>query len=249
MILGDFHTHTRYSHGKGKIFQNAETADRKGLKVVGITDHGLRHVAFGMRLNDIFRMRSTIKKIQGQYKANILFGIEANIFSSDGLIDLRNVERKYFDYIIAGYHKGVWAKNLKDFFKFYVKTIKANYMSVSTSEIQLFTDSYIKAIKTQKIDIISHLNYGIPVDVRQVGRAASDFGVLIELNGKRINMTDEEILCLQDIGVNFIINSDAHSPDRVGDFNLPLGLVQRLNLKKEQIANWDKLPSFCTKTQ
>lgn len=244
MLLGDYHTHTRFSHGKGKIFQTAEEADAKGLLQVGITDHGLRHIAFGMKTNDIFRMRNEIRQIQPKCKAKILLGVEANIFSSDGLIDLRRVDRGYFDYVVAGYHKGVWSKSIKDFFKFYIKTLKAGYMQPSLKEIQMFTNCYIQAIKTQKIDVISHLNYGIPVDVRQVGRAASDYGVLIELNGKRINLTDEEVLCLQDLGVHFIINSDAHSPSRVGDFELPLALVKRLSLKTDRIANWDKLPEF-----
>lgn len=31
-LVADYHTHTRYSHGKGTILENVEAAKKKGLK-------------------------------------------------------------------------------------------------------------------------------------------------------------------------------------------------------------------------
>lgn len=239
MILGDYHTHTRFSHGKGKIFQSVEEACNKGLKQIGISDHSFRHIAFGMRQQDIFKMKRNIDMIKDKYNIDILFGIEANIYSSDGLIDVSGTSKNYFDYVIAGFHLVVWPKNIVDFFRY-----NGPAMFKSTRHIDVFTKSYIKAMMINRINIISHLNYGIKVNVEEIGRTAADYGVLIELNGKHVDMTDEQILRLQQIGVNFIVSSDAHSADRVGDFSVPMKVVERLKLNPKQIANWDKLPNF-----
>jgi predicted metal-dependent phosphoesterase TrpH len=32
ILVADYHTHTRYSHGKGTILENVEAARKKGLK-------------------------------------------------------------------------------------------------------------------------------------------------------------------------------------------------------------------------
>ena len=52
-ILADYHTHTKYSHGKGTIEENVLEAISKGIKTIGISDHGYKHLAYGIKLNDI----------------------------------------------------------------------------------------------------------------------------------------------------------------------------------------------------
>ncbi|WDC83585.1 PHP domain-containing protein [Caloramator sp. mosi_1] len=43
-IIGDYHTHTIYSHGKGTIEDNVKAAINKGLKEIVISDHGPGHM-------------------------------------------------------------------------------------------------------------------------------------------------------------------------------------------------------------
>ena len=46
-------------------------------------------------------------------------------------------------------------------------------------------------------------------------------------------------------GVRFIIDSDAHSPDRVGDTKLVDGLLSRVEVPRERIDNIDgRTPDF-----
>ena len=47
-ILGDYHTHTTFSHGKGKVLDNALSAKEKGLAEIAIADHGFGHLLYGM---------------------------------------------------------------------------------------------------------------------------------------------------------------------------------------------------------
>ncbi len=245
MILGDYHTHTTFSHGINSIEENVAVAKEKGLKEIAITDHGLRHVAFGMKRKDISVMRKIIDKVNVDVpEVRTLFGIEANIYSSDGDVDLKPGEVGYFDIIVAGYHKAVWAKNPIDFFKFYTSPSWHNLVGYGKRTVNRFTKAYINAIKSGVVDIISHPGYGVKTDIRQVAQAAKDYGVLLELNGKRISMTDEEILTIADVGAKMIVNSDAHACGRVGDFSVPMGVVERLNLDKKLIVNWDAVPQF-----
>ena len=77
-----------------------------------------------------------------------------------------------------------------------------------------------------------------------MAQAAKDYGVILELNGKRISMSDEEVMEIVNIGPKLIINSDAHSKERVGDFSVPLSLVERLGIDKKLIVNWNDVPQF-----
>lgn len=99
-------------------------------------------------------------------------------------------------------------------------------------------------LENYEIDIVSHINYAIKADAVEVARACKHFGTYVELNGKRISMKDEEIEKMAEEGVNFICDSDAHSPERVGDFSVPQAVVDKLKIPYELIANWEKFPRF-----
>ena len=67
---------------------------------------------------------------------------------------------------------------------------------------------------------------------------------LIELNGKRLGMSDKEILTCYNLGCKFIIGSDAHTPDRVGDCHLGLKAILRLRIPETAVVNYNNLPTF-----
>ena len=55
-ILADYHTHTVYSHGKGTIEENVKVAISKGIKTLGISDHGYKNVAYGVKIDNFKRI-------------------------------------------------------------------------------------------------------------------------------------------------------------------------------------------------
>ena len=100
-------------------------------------------------------------------------------------------------------------------------------------------------LEKHKIDIISHMNYAICADAVEVAKACKHFGTLVELNGKRVNLTDAEIEKMIENGVDFIVDSDAHSVDRVGDAALAEDLFSRVEFPFDRIDNIDgKTPSL-----
>ena len=246
-ILGDFHTHTKYSrhnHGKGTIIENAIAAKNKGLKAIAITDHGFNHKLYSYKRDQMQTIKKQCKEAEEKLGIKVLYGIEANFISNDGTIDLNDEDFGKLDLIIVGQHNFVKAKSIKDFFSLFLRNILSKIFPVSKKKIEKNTNVYLKALNKYKIDILSHLNYGMKVNVLKVALAAKEAGTLIELNGKRICFSEEEIKQMVNAKIKFILNSDAHSPNRVGVVNNGLNLITKLNIPHELIVNLDKLPEF-----
>jgi putative hydrolase len=242
MILGDYHTHTFRSDGSGDVLDIARAAEAAGLKEVGISDHGLRHVARGLKAREIEEERRLVEEANKLYNVRCLLSIEANIYTSDGKIDLKPHQYELFDYIVAGFHKAPWAANPWQFLTFNLPGLVVSKFPYTDGERRHFTKSIVGAIKSNRINILSHLNYGIPTFVKEVGKAAIDYNTYIELNGKKVSMTDDEVATLDAMGVQFILSSDAHTASRVGEVSVPLSVVERVGIDKSHIVNWDKLP-------
>ena len=244
VIHGDYHTHTNRSDGAGTILESALVAKQKGLKEIAITDHGFNHQLYGIKREDINLMRKECKEAEEQTGVKVLLGIEANFISNDGTIDLTNKDLKKFDIILVGHHNFVKAKSVSDKFSLFFRNLISKIFKPSKKKIEKNTQVYLNAMKKYKINILSHLNYGMKVDTLKVALAARDNNVLVELNGKRIFFTDKEMLEMAKNKVKFIINSDAHSSNKVGEVNNGINLITRLNVPKSLIVNLDKLPKF-----
>jgi putative hydrolase len=248
VLYGDYHTHTIYSHGKGTIEENVLSARRAGLKEIAVTDHGLRHVLYGMKRRRFGKIREEIERTKDKYPdIGILFGIEANLVGRDGTIDIRKEEKGVFDIIIAGYHISVWAKNIRDQFTFLNRNILSHTLfGYSKAQIRKNTKAYINMIEKNCIASLTHINFRMKADVAEVAKAARDTGTFIEISGRRTGCTDDEIAAMADTGVKFILSSDAHKPEKIGDIKLALDIIDRLNIPQEQVANMDKKPCFRT---
>ena len=248
LLFGDYHTHTKYSrnnHGKSTIEENVKIAVQKGLKEIGITEHGFNHVFFGVRRKNIKKMRAEIKRLNKIYPIKIYLGIEANLISSDGDIDLAEDEQKWFDYVVMGYHTFGKPKSFKEYFKFFRVNAKAYKKNKYTQKIiDANTNAYIKALKKNRINIISHLGSKMKVDVVKIAKECLKTGTFIELNARRISFTGEETQKMIELGTNFILDSDAHICTNVGECNKGINWVIKQDIPLRQVANIDKLPSF-----
>ena len=248
MILSsDYHTHTVYSHGKGQIIDNAIKAKEKGLAEVGITDHGFSHPAFGLRKRKLPSMKNEIKKATESTGVKVLLGIESNIIGTDGTVDLKEKYYDDFDIFLAGFHKFVLFKPSTAFSMFVPDMFHSYIMkkNLPKSLIDLNTKTFINVIKKNPVDVITHLNFFCFADVKEVAKVASDYGTYIELNSKKVHFTDDELYELSKTDANFIIDSDAHSPSRVGEISLVEETLKRVNFPLNKIHNIDgRLPKM-----
>ncbi len=230
-IIGDIHTHTVHSHGTGTVEDNVKAAIDCGLTQLTISDHGTSHLCYNIK--DVDDYLRDIEDIRKKYKGyiDVLAGVEMNLLSADGDIDFPVQWAQHFDMRLMGYHKLVRYKTLRD--KLHMLLFKTH----GEKSIERNTQAYFNAMDRFKIDVITHPNYGLPVDLRTLAERAKQKGVALEINAKHPEFTTEELAACAKTGVLFAVGSDAHSPGRVGDFLPALKKAEAAGITAEQIIN------------
>ncbi|WDC83586.1 hypothetical protein PL321_13075 [Caloramator sp. mosi_1] len=121
-------------------------------------------------------MRQEIDKLNEKYrdKIKIYLGVEANIISTEGDIDVTERELKLIDKLLVGFHNGAKPKSFKDFYILYIKNKMAKYNKILREECRRTnTEALIKAINKYKIDIITHPGAKVDIDTRELAKAAA----------------------------------------------------------------------------
>ena len=246
-ITADYHTHTRYSHGSGTVADNAAAADRLGLKELAVTDHGFNHPAFGLKKRKMPHLLKDVAAANENYGVKVLTGVESNIVSESGKTDLKPVMYDDFDVFLTGFHKFV-ISDFGDVFKLFLPNYLRDglKMKAPRSLVERTTRTYINVIKHNPVDAITHMNFCVFADAVEVAKCAADYGTYIELNAKKTHLDDEELANIAaKTQARFIIGSDAHSPDRVGEISLVEKLLSRVSVDMSRIDNIDgRLPDF-----
>ena len=247
LLTGDYHTHTIYSHGKGTVMENALRAKEIGLKEIAITDHGFEQMAFGIKRKKVPQLIEDCQKATQETGVKVYVGMEANLCDENGRTDMGVNDYKDFDIFLMGIHRFVKFTRFKDFWNMLV--VNALYTAfkkeASKSLIRYNTRAYINSIEKYPIDAVTHLNFLCFCDVAEVAKAARDNGTYIELNSKKVHLSDEQLEKVRDTGVRFIVDSDAHSVDRIGDTKLVDELLSRVEVPRERIDNIDgRTPDF-----
>ena len=113
-LTADYHTHTRYSHGKmyahgkGTVLENVAAASAKGLSELAITDHGPGHKFYGLKMGKLATMRADIEEAMREFpNVKVLLGVEANIINTPNGLDIKKENLGKFDIVNAGYHYGL----------------------------------------------------------------------------------------------------------------------------------------------
>jgi putative hydrolase len=238
-IAADYHTHTRYSHGKGTILDNVDAARKKGLKRIAISDHGFHHIGFGMSVSDISRMREEIQSLNQQFSdIDILMGIEANLIGMNGEIDIPDHYLDAFDIILMGFHKAVRPKSLKDGWQLFVKNGLDKLVPSNREQLRKAnTLAMIRAIERYPIQIITHPGAKIDIDSRELAKAAARKGTALEINASHGFMTVEYVKIALEEGADFVISSDAHIPEKVGVFDKAIETARSAGVPPERIIN------------
>lgn len=238
ILTADYHTHTRFSHGKGDIEDNVQAAIRLGLKTVAISDHGYGHMGFGIRKSDLPFMKERIMILRERYpEIEILLGMEANIMDPDGSLDVDEEDMKYLDILLAGYHFGSAPKGWTG-----VKYHGANFIArigYETAQAKAQnTQAFCNAMLRYPINILTHPGAKGPVDIGQVAAVASQRGVWLEINSHHGFLTVEQIVEAAPSGVKFVISSDAHRPEDVGKCDKGLERALKAGLDPDQLVNF-----------
>ena len=243
MITGDFHTHGSFSHGKGSALGNAQEAKKKGLKSLAITEHGLFILAGGLHAKEIADARKEFDEAQKAFpEIKMYFGVEADLISPDGEVDLPKKYEDVFDVVLLGMHyfvKGTRFRNVvwivwQNLFRIFIPNRKR------LREIN--TKALCNAMRRYRIDALSHLGTSMPdYDIVRVAQAAVETDTCIELNDKHRSLSLDQLVYLASTKVKYLLSSDAHDPEDVGKVDYMLDLALQAGIKRENILNLDKI--------
>ncbi|MBQ7579192.1 MAG: PHP domain-containing protein [Clostridia bacterium] len=236
MIYGDYHTHSTYSschHGKNTIAEMVDSAKTKGLTNLAITDHGPKHVLFGIKRKNIDKARKEIDEINKKLAENdadsslkkVYLGIEANLMSADGSIDLKKEEIDKLDILLVGYHRGT------------LNSLRKPLLN-DKKQKERYTKAYVNMVYKYDVDIITHPCEYIKVDCKRLAEACAKTDTLIELNTRHFRFTDEDILEMLKTDVKFIISSDAHKKSRIACVDHALAMARKYGLE-DRVVNLD----------
>lgn len=237
-IKADYHTHSTYSkwyHARHSINQMAKAAKELGLTELAITDHGPKHLLFGVNIKKLDKAINQSKKASEQHGIKVYYGIEANLTGLDGSIDLTADQIAKLDILLMGYHKGTKCDFIRYFF---------NKKRNSPEQIEKNTQAYVNAIHKHNIAIVTHINEYIKVDVAQVAKACAETNTLIEFNRKHLKFTQQEAQALIDSGANFVLSSDAHKKSRIADVARCIEFIEKYNIPKERVLNLQDIVNF-----
>lgn len=222
-------------HAFGTVRELAEEAARRGLKLIGVTEHapGIPGTV------DPIYFRNICDAPRLLFGVEMLYGSEVNILAGGDLsLDQRHLN--YLDYAIAGIHG----------------------LCYEDAGIVGNTDNVIRCMENPKVKFISHPDTDTnPLDYPTLVKGAKANGVALEVNNSSLrkqwirpgcveNYRRMVPLCME-MGVPLIVNTDAHDPSAVGDFTLARQLLEELGVSDELVLNTDldKLRNFLLRTE
>jgi putative hydrolase len=184
-------------------------------------------------------MREEIEELKKEYNnIDIFLGVEANLVSCDGDIDVKEEHIKLFDKLLVGYHNGAIPGSMSDLYKLFLRNWLSKVISpLRESNRRIITRAMVNAINRYDIDIITHPGAKADMDTRELARAAAKRGTMLEINASHGFMTVEYVKIAMKEGVNFVIDSDAHRPEDVGNFEKGIKVAKDAGLPVERIAN------------
>ena len=238
-IFADYHTHTYFSHGSGSPRDVVETAKNKGLEAVAISEHGAGHMLYGVSGNRLVELNNEIEALKSEYaqSLSVMRGAELNV-TGFGKSDAP-ADREAYDIIIIGFHKGVAPVN-----RFAAHIWTESMLGIKGSP-RANTESILAAAEACRADIISHPNLYVRLDITYLADCARQLGIALEINSARVTLSDDEIKTISAHGCKLVIGSDAHIPERVGDFALASAAAERCGvwgsvINAREIAATDK---------
>lgn len=229
-VKSDLHTHTLYSHGKGTPEENVLAAIKLGLERIAISEHASGHIFYGVRGEKLAALRRETDRLARKYASDIevLMGYECDL-TAFGECDAP-VDRSMFDVLLLAYHKGVFARD--------AVTLRcaAESFHIGHADPVRVSEALLAAADKYRIDIFSHPCTYVRADIPTLAKGAAELGVLLELNGSHTDLTPDDVRLAASYGARFCVNSDAHTPERVGDFKKGLAIAEAAGI---DIVEWE----------
>ncbi len=241
-LTKDMHTHTYYSHGTASIEEMVKAAVQKGLSEIHITEHGYAHY-YARKLNraKYLEMYEQIEALRIQYpQIRIVFGVEANIFSMQGDIDIKNEDLELFEVVNVGFHVMCKMKDLMSYIKIHTLAFLAYRCHLrflqSVSE-KYCTEAMVHVLDRYKIHMITHPMSNYRFDLEKVANKCVETKTILEINNSRGRLNAHEVKQIKDLDVTFVVGSDAHVPEDVGNCTKGFEIIKQSGVDIGKVLN------------
>ncbi|NMD37956.1 MAG: phosphatase [Christensenellaceae bacterium] len=223
-LIADLHTHTLVSgHAYNTIREMAFSAQEKGLKILGISEHapGIPGTVHPIYYANLYVVPREI------YGVKLLHSCEINVLN-DGTLSLEDKYINHLDYAIIGIHG----------------------LCYTDAGADGNTKNLIACMQNPKVAFISHPDDdNTPLNYKMLIEAAKKYDVALEINNssfikqhKRLNCVENYKtilgLCME-YNVNVVVSSDAHEASHLAEWNYAMELIKDMNFNEELILNND----------
>jgi len=235
-ISGDYHLHTYASDGRASVKDHALAAKARGLKEIAITDHSFSTLFCNMTEKKFGKQSAEINELSGD-DLKIYQGIEGNIIGNR--LDVPPSIIRKLDVLLVGFHRYVTLfKTTKEERKF----LLTNGFSSEKNKEKLAvynTEAFVSVLEKYPVDVIAHLGHRTPLHFERIFECAAHNGTYIELNEKHIETLEAHIDGAINSGVKFIIGSDSHKKNRIGEFRRVEEFIKKYSVPLERVFGTD----------
>jgi DNA polymerase (family 10) len=222
-IRGTFHCHTTMSDGRNSLDEMVSTARDLGWKYYGIADHSQSlTVANGLNPARVRQQQADIDALAKKVPDIKLFkGTECDILP-DGRLDFEDEVLASFDYVVASVH---------------------THFGLSEKDM---TARIVKAVSHPRVTMLGHATGrlllsrdGYKVDLEAVLQAAAKHNTMIEINAHPMRLDLDWVHCkrAKALGVQLVINPDAHSTEDLKYIPYGVDVARRGWLEKSDVFN------------
>src|SRR5690606_36394451 len=99
------------------------------------------------------------------------------------------------------------------------------------------TRMLVNAVLRNRVHAVTHPGYRLPIDTAELARACARAGAAMEISGRHEHTTVEYVQAAKAEGARFVLGSDAHAPDRVGDVGRAVRIAVAAGLDADDIVN------------
>lgn len=239
-FFADWHTHSKYSDGRATIEELVQAARDRGLEQLAITDHGPRNIGAGVRGPETYlEIDRKVKALNTEWEGiTVKSGAEADIIEPDGTVDIPPAIADSLDILVVGLHPYIWPATWQGAWSVVGMNQLAKFSGRIRETVRVSNTKALKeAIHKYRVDFISHPDLGMPVDIAELASACAACGTALEINTGHHYDKEELVRVAAKAGVNFVVNSDAHFPQTVGDLAQGGLLLEKYRVPPERVLN------------
>lgn len=235
-IICALHNHTTASDGKMSMKELAEQGNKRGFKVIAVTDHSVSSaIAGGLSADRLRKQIDEVRELNESLKGvTLLAGSEVDI-KADGSLDYDDDLLAELDIVVASVHMAQDQPRDK------------------------VTKRICRALENPYVTILGHpsgrlINKRPPMDIdfEKVFETAKEHNKIMEINCHylRLDLKDVHIREAVKYGLQFSINTDTHQILNFDNLRYGVQTARRGRLNKDQVINtltWAKLKKLLKK--